>query len=150
METYTAFQIANKLITLAQNDADCNGGDSMTNMKLQKMLYYEQGYHLAAFGKPLFKENIESWMYGPVVPEVYEKYKTQGSTPLPLEEDGIRMDKETEELFIQVYDTYKDYSAIGLMNLTHQESPWMNAIPHNRGTVITQESMEAFFKNKLD
>lgn len=150
METYTAFQIADKLIALAQNDADCNGGDSMTNMKLQKMLYYEQGYHLAAFGKPLFKEDIEAWMYGPVVPEVYEKYKASGSSPLPLGTETLELDKDTENLLIQVYDTYKDYSAIGLMNLTHKEQPWMNALPHNRGTVISQNSLMSFFKTKLD
>lgn len=150
MEKYTAFQIANILIKLAQNDADCNGGDSMTNMKLQKLLYYEQGYHLAAFGKPLFTDNIESWMYGPVVPEVYEKYKQYGSSPLIEEDDNIKLNKDTRDLFIQVYDTYKDYSAIGLMNLTHKENPWIEAVPHIKGTIIKYKSMEEYFKTMIE
>ena len=71
---YKALDIANKLLAKA---TDVCGGDLMSNMKLQKMLYYEQGYHLAAFGTPLFDEDIEAWMYGPVVPCVYEHFKGQ-------------------------------------------------------------------------
>lgn len=56
---YKAQDIANKLIYLAQMD-EPNGGDAMTNLKLQKLRYYEQGYHLAAFGTPLFDSNIEA------------------------------------------------------------------------------------------
>ena len=62
---YKAIDIAKKLIFLAQQD-EANGGECLTNLKLQKLLYYQQGYHLAAFGTPLFEENVESWMYGPV------------------------------------------------------------------------------------
>ena len=55
--TYKALDIAKKLIFKAQND-EPNGGERLTNLKLQKLLYYQQGYHLAAFGTPLFSENI--------------------------------------------------------------------------------------------
>lgn len=44
-------------------------------MKLQKLLYYVQGFHIAVFNRPLFNEDIEAWMYGPVVPAVYEYYQ---------------------------------------------------------------------------
>ena len=58
---YKAIDIAKKLIFLAQQD-EANGGECLTNLKLQKLLYYQQGYHLAAFGTPLFEENVESWI----------------------------------------------------------------------------------------
>lgn len=35
------------------------------------MLYYQQGFHLAMFGTPLFEEDIEAWMYGPVVSKCF-------------------------------------------------------------------------------
>lgn len=60
--------IANKL--LLKTEEVSNGEELMTNMKLQKMLYYQQGLHLAYFGTPLFDEDLEAWMYGPVVPSV--------------------------------------------------------------------------------
>lgn len=68
--TYKASDIAKKLIFKAQND-EPNGGEKLTNLKLQKLLYYQQGFHLAVFGIPLFNEDVEAWMYGPVVPDVY-------------------------------------------------------------------------------
>ena len=49
--TYPVLDIANKLLLKA---TEYDGGELMSNMKLQKMLYYQQGYHLAAFGTPLF------------------------------------------------------------------------------------------------
>ena len=58
--SYPVLAIANKLLASA---TDYDGGELMSNMKLQKMLYYQQGYHLAAFGTPLFDEDIEAWMY---------------------------------------------------------------------------------------
>lgn len=145
---YKALDIANKLIKLADNDR-ANGGDGLTNLKLQKLLYYEQGYHLAAFGTPLFDDEVEAWMYGPVVPSVYDHYSKNGSSPLPQEGDPVILSEDEELLFFQVYDAYRDYSAIGLMNLTHKETPWLSTTPHDRGSVISRKSMQNFFMTKI-
>lgn len=145
---YKALDIARKLIFKAQND-EPNGGDRMTNLKLQKLLYYQQGYHLAFFGTPLFAENIEAWMYGPVVPVVYDAYSPYGASVLPEVTDTITLTEQEEELFNEVYDAYREFSAIGLMNRTHSERPWMSAIPHDRGTVISQDSMKAYFLTQI-
>ena len=60
------------------------GGELMSNMKLQKMLYYCQGLYYAIKKKPLFDEKIFSWQYGPVVKEVYHEYKGHSSNGIPL------------------------------------------------------------------
>lgn len=149
---YKAKQIADKLIYAAWMD-EANGGDRLTNLKLQKLMYYEQGYHLAAFGTPLFNEDVEAWMYGPVVPIVYNEFSQYGRNSLPVcnnKKEIVSLNDEEESLFYQVYDTYKEYSAIGLMNLTHKESPWLLARPHDKGTVISQESMEKYFKTRME
>ena len=146
--TYKALDIAKKLIFKAQND-EPNGGERLTNLKLQKLLYYQQGYHLAAFGTPLFSENIEAWMYGPVVPEVYDIFSGFGSSTLPDVDSDIQLSDQEEILFNQVYDAYREFSAIGLMNRTHAEKPWIEATPHDRGTIIPQQSMSSYFKTQL-
>ena len=64
---YDVKDIANLLLLSAES---YSGGELMTNMKLQKMLYYQQGFHLAYFDTPLFDDEIEAWMYGPVVKSV--------------------------------------------------------------------------------
>ena len=108
---YKALDIANKLLAKA---TDVCGGDLMSNMKLQKMLYYEQGYHLAAFGTPLFDEDIEAWMYGPVVPCVYEHFKGhEAGGILPENKEIIELTEEEEYMYNDVFDAYVDISAYG-------------------------------------
>lgn len=145
---YKALDIAKKLIFKAQND-EPNGGERLTNLKLQKLLYYQQGFHLAFFGTPLFGDAVEAWMYGPVVPSVYNEYSSYGSSTLPEVDSVITLTDEEEELFNEVYDSYRDFSAIGLMNRTHKEKPWASVSPHDRGTVISQESMRDFFLTQI-
>ena len=145
---YKALDIAKKLIFKAQND-EPNGGERLTNLKLQKLLYYQQGFHLAFFGTPLFAEDVEAWMYGPVVPAVYDEYSAQGSSALPEVKEPVSLSENEEELFNEVYDAYREFSAIGLMNRTHSERPWLDAVPHDRGTVISQESMMSYFKTQI-
>ena len=145
---YKALDIAKKLIFKAQND-EPNGGERLTNLKLQKLLYYQQGFHLAFFGTPLFAEDVEAWMYGPVVPAVYDEYSAYGSSALPEVKEPVSLSENEEELFNEVYDAYREFSAIGLMNRTHSERPWLDAVPHDRGTVISQESMMSYFKNYI-
>lgn len=146
---YKAIDIARKLIFMAQND-EPNGGERLTNLKLQKLLYYQQGFHLVFFGTPLFSDSVEAWMYGPVIPSVYEEYSSYGSSSLPEVNNAISLTNEEEELFNEVYDAYRDFSAIGLMNRTHKEKPWREATPHDRGTVISQKSMKEYFATQID
>lgn len=145
---YKALDIAKKLIFKAQND-EPNGGERLTNLKLQKLLYYQQGFHLAFFGTPLFAEDVEAWMYGPVVPAVYDEYSAYCSSALPEVKEPVSLSENEEELFNEVYDAYREFSAIGLMNRTHSERPWLDAVPHDRGTVISQESMMSYFKTQI-
>jgi uncharacterized phage-associated protein len=142
---YNAIDIANKIIAKASNsEAD----ELICNMKLQKMLYYMQGFHLAFFETPLFNEEIEAWMYGPVVPSVYEAFKSNGNAGISFKEDPIKLSPDEEALFNEVYRVYGVYSAIGLMNLTHSETPW-KSVPTGIGSIIKTEVMQEYFKKRI-
>ena len=65
-------------------------GDIISNIKLQKLLYYAQGIHLVKHDKPLFKEKIHYHPYGPVVQEVYEKYRRHNGKAIPLPKKEIK------------------------------------------------------------
>ena len=141
---YAVKDIANKMLVMAED-----GGELMTNMKLQKMLYYQQGFHLAYFGSPLFEEDLEAWMYGPVVPGVYAAYKEFGKNGLMGDhEHVVSLEDKEEALFAEVMRVYSKYSAIGLMNMTHEEMPWKTT-PVGEGNVIAKEKMMEFFKTRL-
>lgn len=144
---YTALEIANKLLA---KSTDYDAGELMSNMKLQKMLYYQQGYHLAAFSTPLFNEDIEAWMYGPVVPCVYEHFKSHGAGGVaPEGVEIVRLTEDEEFLFNDVFEAYIDFSAYGLMNKTHSEMPWRTTNT-GFGNVISHEKMTEFFKKKIE
>lgn len=145
---YPVAQIANQLLIYSAD----NGGELMTNMKLQKMLYYQQGFHLAYFGTPLFDEDIEAWMYGPVVPSMYEKYKGYGRNGIePDRTMQFAFEQKNElALFNEVCKVYGAYSAIGLMNMTHEEAPWKSTpTGEGEGHIIAKEKMQLFFKKRL-
>lgn len=104
----------------------CQRGISITQLKLQKILYYIQGKYLALYHRPLFRENIEAWAYGPVVREVYVKYVSKGALPLKLDvSDPIPQLNTLEKRCIDsVLDEKLQYSASALVRMTHAESPW--------------------------
>jgi len=146
---HNALQIANLLLQKAKEVGD--SGELMTNMKLQKMLYYEQGFHLACFGTPLFEEDIEAWQYGPVVPVVYEHYKQYGGEGLkPVETLNVVLDDEEMSIFNQVFEMFNKFSAIGLMNMTHNERPWISAGTPSRGNVIDKQVLKDYFLTRID
>lgn len=145
--SYPVLDIANLLLRFAYTAEGAE--DMMSNMKLQKMLYYQQGFHLAHFGTPLFDEEIEAWMYGPVVPCVYDKFERFGRNGImPDEENEFQLHGEELELFNQVFEVYGKYSAYGLMRLTHDEDPWKST-PTGKGNVISKGKMADYFKTQL-
>lgn len=124
-------------------------GDIISNLKLQKLLYYVQGFHLAVFGKPLFREDIEAWTYGPVVKEVYHEYKKYGNGAIPQPENDFEhnLTEEQTGLIIEVFDVYGGLSALKLMNMTHEELPWKST---SLNRVISHELMRSYFLTRLN
>jgi len=140
---YKALDIANKIIS----KTDLEHGDTISNLKLQKMMYYQQGFHLAYFGTPLFDEDIVAWQYGPVVPSVYKEYKSFESNSISTSKEGISLSDDEEELFNNVYEEYNRFSAVALMKMTHEESPWKTT---EINSVISRDKMIAFFKTQIE
>ncbi|GHT43548.1 hypothetical protein FACS1894181_12690 [Bacteroidia bacterium] len=143
---YPVLDIANKILAVANDYLDA--GEFVCNMKLQKLLYYQQGFHLAYFNAPLFGDEIEAWIYGPVVPGVYEHFHSYESKGIEYLGDVINLAAKEESLFHEVDRTYGKYSAIGLMDMVHQEMPWKST-RREKGSIITKEKMKAFFKERL-
>jgi len=88
----------------------------ISNLKLQKILYLIQAYSLIHTKKPCFSEDIEAWDFGPVIPEVYRKYKQFGSTDIQirfrrLEEVQKGFEREDRKRIEEVVDRFADFSA---------------------------------------
>lgn len=125
-------------------------GELISNLKLQKLLYYAQGNHLALHGEILFPEPIEAWNHGPVVPSVYHEYKHYGASNIPCPEDfdATQYGEDVQDFLDEVYSVYGQFSAWKLRQMTHEEPPWKEAFENGR-TRISPDAMKAFFKTLL-
>jgi uncharacterized phage-associated protein len=145
---YSAQTVAKWFIAWAETE-----GEELSNLKLQKLLYYAQGHVLAERQRPLFSDQIQAWSHGPVVPDVYHEYKGCGSSTIELSQDDPfswdDVDRETTELLSKVWNTYGGFSAGRLRNMTHAEPPWRAHFrPGERRIVIPQEEIRDYFTTR--
>lgn len=145
----TAQRVAEYFLSLVDEEA----GDALSNLKLQKLVYYAQGFSLALTGKPLFNETIEAWQHGPVVPSLYRSLKKHGSEPIPSPENGINLENypvDVTELLDEVYSVYGQFSASKLRNMTHQEPPWTEAMGFGASHPINHQTMREYFSTLVN
>jgi len=143
-----ARDVAEFLLRLADQDANNN---DITNLKLQKLVYYVQGFHLALHNTLLFPDKILAWQYGPVVADLYQLYKTNGSNVISPADDysfTTELTAAQAELMREVFDVYGQFSAWKLRDMTHEETPWCEATRANVEE-ISPASMQAYFKQQL-
>lgn len=148
-----------------------DAGVPVTNLKLQKLLYYIQAGFLVELKRPCFDNDIVNWRLGPVVVEVYQEYKCYGNRPIDAEQKIIKqidyndftgritLKQEKfneEEIFSEedilelnsILKPYIDMSSFELVNRTHDEDPWLKT---KQNDIITHESIISYFtseKNK--
>ncbi|MCC5636542.1 DUF4065 domain-containing protein [Nostoc sp. CHAB 5844] len=129
----------------------------MTNMKVQKLLYYAQSIHLALYNEPLFDEEIQAWRYGPVCPPAYRFYSEfeAKQLPIPGKESLSQLPIEKKELLEEIWGYFGGYHAYRLSDMTHGEFPWKKArknLPPEASSTeaILLNDMKALGYQKLD
>jgi uncharacterized phage-associated protein len=145
---YTALDIAKWFI----NATDRESGDAITHLKVQKLVYYAQGWALAYFDKPLFAEDLQAWAHGPVAPSVYDHFRDAGFQAIPEQPVTRKVTGDVAALLESVNDKYGIYTAKRLERMTHAEPPWRNARgalpPEARcSNVITKDDIKAHFSS---
>ena len=146
----TAYQISKYMLCFCQKH-----GDSLSNLKLQKLLYYAQAWYLALYNKPLFGDRIEAWVHGPVVPRVYGRFKAWLWQPIEPTPNPDPLTKRTKDHVQEILEVYGGLSAFQLERLTHQEEPWRKArkglAPDEPSReAISHEDMKSFYRAMLD
>lgn len=121
---YTPMDIANWFLAVTDRDA----GDSITHLKLQKLVYYAQAWSFAVMDRQLFAENFQGWTHGPVSPTVFRAFNGCGWSALPAPSSPLPdFDRETIALLQNVYVIYGGMHARQLERQTHLESPWIES-----------------------
>jgi uncharacterized phage-associated protein len=124
----------------------------MTAMKLQKLVYYSQAWSLVWDEKPLFRERIEAWVNGPVVPNLYRVHRGQFDVKDWPHGDPDNLSAVQRETVDIVLDFYGEKSSQWLSDLTHSEQPWKDArqglAPMDRGgNEITHAAMAEYYSS---
>ena len=150
MPTATAPIIAKAIIAFCNNH-----GDLISNLKLQKLLYYAQGWHLALYNRPLFTDPMEAWVHGPVQPDVYKAFKAFGTGPIIHDPGALTVSKHVANHIADVMEAYGSIPAFELERHTHREKPWQlarnNAAPDEPSHgVISLSDLKAFFRERLN
>ncbi len=128
----------------------------VTPLMLQKLLYFTQGVSYALNGRPIFPENCQAWVHGPVYPEVYDMFKDFKYNPIEDARfaifDGIdsELDENERKVLDLVMNTFGEYGGRALERITHNEEPWKEArkgyddsIPSNE--IISMKNIEAYY-----
>jgi len=140
----TCFDVANYFIWIAKTVSG-----SVTHLKLQKLVYYAQGFHLALYDKALFTEEIKAWDRGPVTCLLWQEFTCYGSSPIPAPDNfDISIYSESEIALLDgIYAKFGHLDPSSLVKMTHKEQTWIDAYPQN---VITQEAMKEYFKVRVN
>ncbi len=144
----TALDVAAYLVKLrcgVNSDAVCD------TTKLQKLVYYSQGWHMAWSGKPLFDDTIEAWANGPVIRPLYERHRGRHllrSTDLTLIGNPDALDEGERHLIEIVNYQYGQLTGLQLSLMTRAETPWQNA-RRRAGVKEGERSTEGIDKDEI-
>ena len=131
------------------------------NLKLQKLLYYVQAWHLAFYQKPLFDGKFQAWIHGPVNREIYDRFKENKLLYSTLDCDDLldrnineTIDEKTQEHINNILESYARFSGTELEIMTHREDPWLEArkgfSPMERcENEISEQTMKSYYGNRL-
>ncbi len=134
--------------------AKCNQDEkAITNLRLQKILYYVQGYFLRTYHESAFASDIEAWTYGPVVPDSYYDFCLNGAREIHLSQESIdeNLNKiETHQhvrLLNNVIDACMNIPISQLVNKTHSERPWKDSKKDYSREKISKEIIQNYFSD---
>ena len=144
---FSAIDIAMWFLNKHKNTEIPDDFEPLTKLKLQKLLYYAQGFFANERGQKLFGENILAWENGPVVREVYDEFKTvKGNSILSNSINQVSIEPDTERVLELVYEKLGQYSAWKLRNMTHDETPWKTTA---RDCVIPWDVIRKYFEENF-
>ena len=101
-----------------------DNGKDLSNLEVQKLMYFFEAYYMNVYKvDKLYDCNFCAWAYGPVAIPLYKKFKKFGNGKIELtkedKESGERITKEKKELLDDIYNVFKEVSAMTLVGYTH-------------------------------
>jgi uncharacterized phage-associated protein len=165
---YPVVAIVNWLI-----DKNASNPANLTHLKIQKLLYFAQGHHLAKFNAPLFEDDFQAWRYGPVVDRVYHQLKYYGgdvidtklqdysgpaksSVPFAAAAAIDPDDRQTLDFLEEIWPIYSPINPWGLVSMSNRDNgPWRkiaDAISswETKSKIVPKELIKLHFTTYLE
>lgn len=139
----TAVHVANFFLSKVDREAR----DTITQLKLYKLVYYAQAWNLVFLMKPLFDSEIQAWIHGPVPIELRASFSKYGNDSIPEPESSngdFGLDDKELKVLDLVWETYGNLNAHELRNLSHKELPWINARGNSRDSDYANAVIENY------
>lgn len=152
---YEALDVANYIVNYCIDIEQ-----PVSNLKLQKLLYYVQAASLVEENRPMFNDEICAWTYGPVVERVYHEFKSYANMNISDYVTGREINygfdyddqydpydaiEESDGDVIQkVVKSYQGTSPLDMVRKTHNEEPWKNAYNMDE-PVINKEIIKQYY-----
>lgn len=146
VEMYDALTVAEYVIKYSTLS-----GMPVSNLRLQKVLYFIQAEFMVSTNSECFNDRIEAWDLGPVVPTVYRKYKVFGASSIPIDssKDAERIiNSKDRKMMNETINHCNKYSTSTLIEITHNQDPWIKARNSCFSKVISPESLYEYFKEE--
>lgn len=140
-------------------------GMAITNMALNKLVYFSHGWHLAIYDRPLVDSRFEAWQFGPVHPQLYKQFKVFGDQPILTRAERVDFitggyvaveydfDANTMLHIEKIVDFYGGMSAAKLSSISHERgAPWdivWNSSGSSPGMSLSDEVTREYYKFKL-
>jgi uncharacterized phage-associated protein len=145
-----ASAVANYLISKSREAQQVPECSRMSPLKLQKILFFAQGWHLGIYGTPLFDEPIYAWRLGPVVEDVYATFRHFGDVNIAMTEwnagTGSQVKKADDRSFLdRIFAEYATEDAFALVERTHNADPWIDAWANPYSKLISTSAMQRYF-----
>lgn len=136
----------------------------MSHLKLQKLVYYCDAYHLAYFDVELVDDQFEAWVHGPVSRKLYDNLKDKSILYSDIEYSPIKgvdedeifstLSSDQQSLLREVLDTLSSWTALELERATHREKPWIEArgdisIAEKSSSIISKDTMKSYYRKEL-
>ena len=140
---YSAKEIARYII-----DFSWDNSQAVSNLRLQKLLYFVQAEFLVSTGEACFEDSIHAWNFGPVVPSVYYEYRMFGGTSIPSKGTNSRhydINKEDKEIINGIVEYCNQFTTSQLVQFTHNQEPWRKASRSLVSDEITIDSIKEYF-----
>lgn len=143
----TAFDVAHFLIA----EENRRGQGAMTNLRLNKLLYFAQVISLLETEQPLFPDEFYAWQLGPVIPDInrhYKKYENR-AIPTPEKMDYTVFTVEEIRFLFDVSEFLKKHSTSALIDLSHVKGgPWQVAIQKRMNSMVQKSDMLNYYRLK--